>query len=279
METIDYKALYEDARERAKKVKLTNTKENVAAAEYIFPDLKESEDERIRKWIIEELEITRDAMSGKNPYSDDPDIVARLKRLDEGIAYLERQKEQKPISSCDIVPYIDDKIAALQDMWREEKVAFDWDDMHEMIEDVARHFYQKEQEPVEWNDADMREARNNLISVCRDWERGEKTTLLPVVAVRARYFLEHLIEPKKPAEWSNFDKAARETILCALKGTFVTDGALKQATEWFEKLRPSWKPSRGQMSMLLAVINEPNNASSESCHLALAELYDELKKL
>ena len=52
----------------------------------------------------------------------------------------EKQKDQKPISSCDIVPYIDDKIAALQDMWREEKVAFDWDDMHEMIEDVARHF-------------------------------------------------------------------------------------------------------------------------------------------
>ena len=62
----------------------------------------------------------------------------------------DEQKEQKPISSCDIVPYIDDKIAALQDMWREEKVAFDWDDMHEMIEDVARHFYQKEQKPVEY---------------------------------------------------------------------------------------------------------------------------------
>lgn len=60
---------------------------------------------------------------------------------------LDLQKEQKPISSCDIVPYIDDEIAALQDMWREEKVAFDWDDIHEMIEDVARHFYQKEQIP------------------------------------------------------------------------------------------------------------------------------------
>ena len=57
------------------------------------------------------------------------------------------QKKQKPISSCDIVPYIDEKIAALQDMWREEKVSFDWDDMKDMIEDVARHFYHKEQKP------------------------------------------------------------------------------------------------------------------------------------
>ena len=66
----------------------------------------------------------------------------------------EKQKEQKPISSCYIVPYIDDKIAALQDMWREEKVSFDWDDMKDMIEDVARHFYQKEQKPAEWSEED-----------------------------------------------------------------------------------------------------------------------------
>ena len=67
--------------------------------ELLFPQLIKSEDERIRRWIIEELEITRDAMSGKNPYSDDPDIVARLKRLDEAIAYLEKQKDDrmKPI--------------------------------------------------------------------------------------------------------------------------------------------------------------------------------------
>ncbi len=64
------------------------------------------------------------------------------------------QKEQKPISSYDIVPYIDDKIAELQDMWREEKVSFDWDDMKDMIEDVARHFYQKEPKPAEWSEED-----------------------------------------------------------------------------------------------------------------------------
>ena len=72
------------------------------------------------------------------------------------------RREQKPINSYDIVPYIDDKIAALQDMWREEKVAFDWDDMHEMIEDVARHFYQKEQKPVEWSEEDEA-MRDNIL--------------------------------------------------------------------------------------------------------------------
>lgn len=56
------------------------------------------------------------------------------------------EKSEKPmdldeqIGSYNIVPYIDDKIAKLQDMWREEKVSFDWDDLKDMIEDVARHF-------------------------------------------------------------------------------------------------------------------------------------------
>ncbi len=72
------------------------------AFEVFAPELRESEDERIRKWLIEELENTRDAMSSKNPYSDDPDIVARLKRLDEGIAYLEKQKENP--KSSDSIP-------------------------------------------------------------------------------------------------------------------------------------------------------------------------------
>ena len=45
------------------------------------------------------------------------------------------------------------------------------------------------------------------------------------------------------------------------------------------KLYNHWKPSEEQMSLLLAVINEPNNASSESCHLSLKKLYDELKLL
>lgn len=61
--------------------------------------------------------------------------------------------------------------------------------------------------------------------------------------------------------------------------------------DWFKNklksLRPDsykncnsrWKPSEVQLSMLLAVINEPRNAGAESCHLALSNLYEDLKKL
>ena len=120
------------------------------ALETLFPELKEYEDERIRKELKEAFE----AYDIESKWNGIP--------IRSIFAWLEKQKEQKPISSCDIVPYIDDKIAALQDMWREEKVAFDWDDMHEMIEDVARHFYQKDQKQ-EWSDEDV-DMLNSCIS-------------------------------------------------------------------------------------------------------------------
>lgn len=46
-----------------------------------------------------------------------------------------------------------------------------------------------------------------------------------------------------------------------------------------EGVKRHWKPSEAQMSMLLAVINEPRNAGAESCQLALGDLYQDLKKL
>lgn len=50
--------------------------------------------------------------------------------------------------------------------------------------------------------------------------------------------------------------------------------------DWEEvKQEEHWKPSEHQLSMLLAVIRDPNNAGSESCHLALESLYEQLKKL
>ena len=42
---------------------------------------------------------------------------------------------------------------------------------------------------------------------------------------------------------------------------------------------PSWKPSEEQMAMLLAVINDPNNAGAESCYMVLKSIYNNLKEL
>lgn len=42
--TMDYEKLYKDALERARQVHTTNVDENKKSTEYIFPELKESED-------------------------------------------------------------------------------------------------------------------------------------------------------------------------------------------------------------------------------------------
>ena len=49
---MNYEQLYKEALERARQVHTTNVDENKKSTEYIFPELKESEDERIRKAII-----------------------------------------------------------------------------------------------------------------------------------------------------------------------------------------------------------------------------------
>lgn len=166
MKTIEEKAKAYDEALEDMRVIYPNLKGDVKlAVEHAFPQLRESEDERIRRTLVEyfgtgvkadfvrgvPIQKIRDWLEKQEQKPLSPDEKMNhplyLEGFDVGREVGKVEAEQKPISSCDIVPYIDDKIAALQDMWREEKVSFDWDDMKDMIEDVARHFYHKEQKP------------------------------------------------------------------------------------------------------------------------------------
>ena len=56
------------------------------------------------------------------------------------------------------------------------------------------------------------------------------------------------------------------------------------AAIWYLKKRNAqpqnrWKPSKEQIDLLQAIINEPNNAASESCQIVLREVLEQLKKL
>ena len=104
---------------------------------------------------------------------------------------------------------------------------------------------------------------------------------------------EMLGKEQKPAEWSEEDD--RKRLACIDTINEVIDYELDrwedynpgkpyrpitkydEQIDWLKSLRPSWKPSEEQMSMLLAVINDPNNAGSESCHLALISIYEQLQ--
>ena len=91
-------------------------------------------------------------------------------------------------------------------------------------------------------------------------------------------------QEQKPAEWSEEDEENIESICSRLDSLLYTEDVVEKTNivgeiAWLKSLRPSWKPSEEQMSMLLAVINDPNNAGAESCQIALREIYRQLKKL
>lgn len=93
---MNYEKAYKEALERMKSWARGEHPECFSeakkAAEFIFPELKESEDEKIRKWIRKELE---------SKYVVDNIVNNRM--ADKAFAWLEKQGEQKPIDEY-VVP-------------------------------------------------------------------------------------------------------------------------------------------------------------------------------
>ena len=83
---MDYEQKYKEALERAKNVlncEATDREPGTCIPEYIFPELKESENEKIRKWLIE---------LAKEVNWCEEFTITKEKVLD----WLEKQGEQKP---------------------------------------------------------------------------------------------------------------------------------------------------------------------------------------
>ena len=231
---MDYEKKYKEILEWARKNKAIL---NGVPIEEVLPELRECEDERIRKWLVTHfrqlscqevggiavndilawLEKQKDAITdvtmteaykmgleAGRAQEEAEKFFDSAQSYHDGFIAGQKQKEQKPISSCDIVPYIDDKIAALQDMWREEKVAFDWDDMHEMIEDVARHFYQKEQKQDSLiYDEDLDHAAREFYLSGKADSLVDSTGLVPIVRMAefgATWMKKKMEKEQKPSD-------------------------------------------------------------------------------
>jgi len=95
---MDYEKKYNEALERAKKI-LCNLGEgdgSIRDIETIFPELAESEDERIRKDLIGGLMWQRDNLKSEGPHDNSLILPGFCLTVGEHLAYLEKQKEQKP---------------------------------------------------------------------------------------------------------------------------------------------------------------------------------------
>lgn len=101
---------YDEALERTSKL-IDEGCLNKMTGEFIFPELKESEDERIRKAIIEGLREMKSSFH----------TISSIK-IDDAIAWLEKQGEQKPAeynreTSTDLRDIVDNEANAI---WEEE---------------------------------------------------------------------------------------------------------------------------------------------------------------
>ena len=94
---MDYEKKYNEALERARKIHNEIINNEIIGfpdrIREIFPELRESEDERIRKWIIEEFKIHYDFESPSlNPM------------VEKALAWLEKQKKQENASASTMIP-------------------------------------------------------------------------------------------------------------------------------------------------------------------------------
>jgi hypothetical protein len=91
---MDYEKKYKEVIERASKLIVQNPYDTVSQMmEYLFPELKESEDERIRKWIIDDIRY--------NMNNEPLNNSEYKKEAEKAIAWLEKQGEQKFIINID----------------------------------------------------------------------------------------------------------------------------------------------------------------------------------
>lgn len=264
--------------------------------ECVFPELRDSEDERIRKWMIDEIKTIYDFESPSlNPM------------VEKALAYLEKQKE---------LPFVKDVVLGFPGLY-----FYDGERMHfrgnPALEDSPYYFamkqqeekqkepenvsastmapscwveepsLQKEQKPaecIEFNNEFKNQVSHLLVSVLnKEWEYNKE-----FVEYAAQQLLGYAKHEIQPAEWSEEDEDMLNCCISSIEEAKEnryaykeTDGDTSYDHEiaWLKSLRPSWKPSEEQMYALGTVVKGVGEASVGSIAYNLKDLYEQLKKL
>ena len=108
---MDYEKAYKEALNRAKllkdnpeKVVIEKNKGSIHASEYIFPELRESEDEKIKKDLIDLIKAYPDIWRGHNKEY----VVAWLEKNGEPYKSVEHEIESM-FEGCKVIGHIDVK--------------------------------------------------------------------------------------------------------------------------------------------------------------------------
>lgn len=265
------------------------------AAKY-FPELAESEDEKILKDIINFIKVSKPEWQNYRDYSS-------------WIAWLEKRGEQKSVP---------DWMTKFLDELRTKKNYFDWDE-HKDIEGGIlaiinwmnpTYFNEKEggQEPIEWsgkigvkhaegklkemldrkeNSAWSEEDENKLNEILLDIELSRAIHLHSPKGTfdsRKKWLksIKDRVQPQPKQEWSEEDETIKERIIDELKEKKII-GVLGKSSydiieNWLESIRPQshWKPSEEMLEALYRALPQDVKEISED-EILLDKLYQGLK--
>ena len=251
----------------------TNYENTRMALENLFPELAESEDERMLKCLISYLHGDEDECD-----YNIPEMLAWLEKQKEEIsakpealkkAYEKSKedalKEQKPLS---IEETELNSIAFLEQLGytcippSEQKSAenpFDANEtmkMKDRIDEGFTKMMMQKQKPAEWSERDKK-MMNEIITMMEGGKVTSGTDLCEYA-----YWLKSLPERfnlQSKQEWNEEDERMRQTAIEACK-TVAEDYENSNARFWkckdwleyrLKSLRPHWKPSEEQMEVFL----------------------------
>ena len=244
-------------------------------AEKYIPELKESKDERIRKWIISTL---------KSLISSPVQIDGAYEMMLPAISWLEKQGEHANL---------------LNKIQIGDKVTRNEDGVLVNLSQLKRVTKKDEQKPVEKFYSNGLEEEIEVWVGEKAFPEGTKITPLPeaikIVRETALHFqkweaarhidgrsLEEQLEAKQNLTWSEKDESMRTRCIGILGKCYMGELPTKVEEElnWLKSIRPKsqWKPSDEQMKAFDAVLVY-NPPCSNECRNHLITLYNELKKL
>ena len=134
-----YEKKYKESLARAREIHFSKDE-----MEYIFPELKESEDENIRKAILSEL----DYLQNKEGWSDFGDY-----QIEDVIAWLEKQGEQKPVEPQQDMLSQEKYAKAVDECVYGEQKSAEWSEEYKMMLQYAiEHFERQKRNYTEGGD-------------------------------------------------------------------------------------------------------------------------------
>ena len=304
---MDYEKEYKNLVAKVKKAhQFAQTDSTKSVLEDILPELRESEDERIRKYIINFVNLEKEV----NLPPDDADRM---------LDWLEKKKEQKPT----MIQWTGKNLKEVIDFTGKSQKFGEWfkswedfanyvhshDDIIKLFCEDGSHYevpvgawivktpdgyntpsrFRFIQKPAEWRfPYGKDETVDKLIAIAECLEMDGDELFNGYKGTECGKLLRDLARKQvacTPAEWSEDDEKIREALYKHFSVLYPGDSQFRdtklsnrQITDFLKALRPSWKPTMEQISMVTCVCNGlhmQNNPDAEG----MDELLKQLEKI